>query len=39
MINADPLKPKVMKLTYIIAFNINGIIIFSALRIPLNKKK
>jgi hypothetical protein len=41
MIDVDPLKLKVMKLTYIekITFNINGIIIFLALRIPLNKKK
>jgi hypothetical protein len=37
--NADPLKPKVMKLTYIrkVAFNINGTTIHFALAIPLNK--
>jgi hypothetical protein len=35
MIDVDPLKPKVMKLTYIekITSNINGIIIFSTLGI------
>jgi len=37
--NADPLKPKIMKLTYIgkNAFNINGTTIYSTLVIPLNK--
>jgi DNA replication protein DnaC len=38
-INADPLKPKMMKLTHIrkVAFNINGTTIHSTLAIPLNK--
>jgi uncharacterized radical SAM superfamily protein len=37
--NANPLKPKVMKLTYIgkFAYNINGLTIHSTLAIPLNK--
>ncbi len=37
--NADPLKPKVMKLAYIgkFAYNINGLTIHSTLAIPLNK--
>jgi hypothetical protein len=37
--NANPLKPKVMKLTYNakVAFNINGTTIHSTLAIPLNK--
>jgi hypothetical protein len=37
-INVDPLKPKVMKLTYItkVTFNINGTTIHSTLAIPLN---
>jgi len=36
--NVDPLKPKVMKLTYIrkITFNINSMTIHSAFAIPLN---
>ncbi len=40
MPNVDPLKPKIMKLTYTweAAFNINGTTIHSALVIPLNKK-
>ncbi len=40
ILNANPLKPKVMKLTYIgkITFNINGMTIHLALVIPLNKK-
>jgi hypothetical protein len=38
--NANPLKPKVMKLAYIgkATFNINGMTIHLALVIPLNKK-
>jgi hypothetical protein len=38
-IYVDPLKPKIMKLTYTyeVAFNINGTIIHFALVIPLNK--
>ncbi len=37
--NVDPLKPKVMKLTYTrkITFNINGMTIHSTLAIPLNE--
>jgi hypothetical protein len=37
--NVDPLKPKVMKLTYIgkATFNINGVTIHFTLVIPLNK--
>jgi hypothetical protein len=37
--NVDPLKPKVIKLTYTrkVTFNINGTIIHFALTIPLNK--
>ncbi len=36
--NIDPLKPKVMKLTYIrkTSFNINGIVIHYEFAIPLN---
>ncbi len=36
--NANPLKPKVMKLTYIrkTLFNINGIVIYYEFAIPLN---
>jgi hypothetical protein len=38
--NVDPLKPKVMKLTYIwkAIFNINGMTIHLGLVIPLKKK-
>ncbi len=38
--NVDPLKQKIMKLTYTekTAFNINGMNIHSTLEIPLNKK-
>ncbi len=38
--NVDPLKPRIMKLTYTrkVAFIINGMTIHSALAIPLNKK-
>jgi hypothetical protein len=37
--NANPLKPKMMKITYIdkTTFNINGMTIHSTLVIPLNK--
>lgn len=35
--NANPLEPNVMKLTYIITFNINGTTIYSGLAILLNK--
>jgi hypothetical protein len=37
--NVDPLKPKIMKLTYIgkITFNINGTMIHFELVIPINK--
>ncbi len=40
ILDADFLKPKIMKLTYIgkRSFNINGTTIHSALVIPLNKK-
>ncbi len=39
MPNVGPLKPIIMKLTYIgkVAFNINGTTIYSTLAIPLNK--
>jgi len=38
--NVDPLKPKIMKLTYIgeVAFNINGMTFHLGLVIPLEKK-
>jgi hypothetical protein len=39
--NVNPLKPKIMKLTYIrkTTFNINGKMIHSTLVIPLNKNR
>jgi hypothetical protein len=39
--NVDPLKPKVMKLTYTwkVTFNINGTTIHFTIAIPLNKNQ
>jgi hypothetical protein len=38
IINVDPLKPKLMELTYTEKATFNGMIIHSTLTIPLNKK-